>query len=195
TDKESRFKLKQKDTDQLQLMLGFPAYNYDSPNLPALEILNNILGANMSSRLFINIREELGLAYSIRSGVSKYTDLGHLYIKAGLDTDNIDQAITEIKNVVGNLSTGGVEKHEYKDAKTNIEGKMKLRMEDSKSKAMWFGRRAVCREQLETPKEHLNKIKNTSKEEVDKIAKEVFDLDLMRIAVIGDTNKELIKFL
>ncbi|MFB6226267.1 MAG: M16 family metallopeptidase [Candidatus Paceibacteria bacterium] len=191
--KDDRYKVKQKDTDQAQLMLGFPAYSIGDNKMPALKILNNILGANMSSRLFVNIREKLGLAYSVRSGLANYSDVGHIYIKAGLDSENLDKAIEEIKDTLRRIKTDGVEQKEFEDAKMNIDGKMKLKMEDSKSKAMWVGRRGVILGEFEAPEKYLEQIKDTDKQEVEQVARDLFDFDEMRMAAIGEIEAEAIE--
>ncbi|MFB6181402.1 MAG: M16 family metallopeptidase [Candidatus Magasanikbacteria bacterium] len=190
---QERYEVQKEETDQFQLMLGFPGRKLGHSDLPALKVLNNVLGANMSSRLFVNIREKLGLAYSIRSGLASYSDIGHLYIKSGLDSKNIDKALSEIKKTLKDIKEYGLEQDEFEDAKTNIKGSMKLKMEDSKARAMWIGRRMVILNETYTPDQFIDQIKSVSKSEVEEVAQEIFDFDKMRLAGIGDVEDNIIR--
>jgi predicted Zn-dependent peptidase len=82
-----------KETEQVQLMLGFPGLPSRHRDLPALTVLSNILGGTMSSRLFINLREKRGLCYSIRAGSDSHEDVGSFAVRAGLDKSRVVPAL------------------------------------------------------------------------------------------------------
>src|SRR3989338_6367438 len=85
--------IKEKKTDQTQLMLGVPSYPYAHKDEYALEVLSTILGGGMSSRLFLEVRERRGLAYSVHSMVEKYPDTGYLAVQAGVEHGKLEKAV------------------------------------------------------------------------------------------------------
>lgn len=187
-----RIKVQTKDTDQAQLMLGFPSYGYGNKDNSALSVLNKIIGGSMSSKLFTRIREKMGLAYSIRSGLSKYKDTGQFYIRAGLDPDNINKAIDEIKNILSEIKAEGVTDKELSDAKTNLQGSATLNMEDSSNKASWVAKRSIYDEKnnIKTVEDKLDEVKGVSSKDIKRVANDIFNLGQMRAAVIGNIDKE-----
>jgi predicted Zn-dependent peptidase len=96
TQHEPRVAIKQKKTDQTQLMLGVPAYPYMHHDEFALEVLSAILGGGMSSRLFIEVREKRGLAYSVRSWADRYPDTGYFVAQAGVEHAKLEKAVKTI---------------------------------------------------------------------------------------------------
>lgn len=195
TKKEDRIKVQQKDVDQAQLMLGFPAFKEgDYKNLAPMAVLDTILGGSMSSRLFIKIRERLGLAYMVRSGTEEYDDTGYMYIRAGLDPKNINKAIAAIKKELDRLVEKGVTTRELADAKTHFRGSMTLSMERSSSLASWYAQMAIANGTTLSPEQWLTKIEAVTKEQVQSIAKKVFKEKQMRVAVIGNIAPEEIQF-
>ena len=187
-----RIKVQTKDTDQAQLMLGFPSYGYGNEDNSVLSVLNKIIGGSMSSKLFTRIREKMGLAYSIRSGLSKYKDTGHFYIRAGLDPDNINKAIDEIKNILSKIKEEGVTDKELSDAKTNLQGSATLNMEDSSNKASWVAKRSIYdqKNNIKTVEDKLDEVKEVSSKDIKRVANDIFKLDQMRAAAIGNIDKE-----
>ncbi len=133
--KQDRLHVEYKDTDQAQLMLGFPGFKYTDKRNIAKGVMNTILGGSMSSRLFIQIRERRGLAYMIRSGSDNFRDTGYSYIRAGLDAKNINKAIAVIQKELEKLMTKGVSKKELADAKTHIRGSMTLSLENASAQS------------------------------------------------------------
>ena len=91
-----RVTVKQKETEQVQVALGVPAVSGTHRDLPALSLLGTILGGNMSSRLFMEVREKRGLAYFVRAGTGTYQDTGTFMVQAGLERTRIEEAITAI---------------------------------------------------------------------------------------------------
>lgn len=182
-------RIEQKKTDQAQLMFGFPGLDHTSKHNPALGVMNTILGGSMSSRLFIKIRERLGLAYMVRSGADSYRDTGYFYIRAGLDAKNIKRAINVSKQEMEKILKKGVTDRELKDAKTHIRGGLTLAMEDSSAQASWYAKEALFRDEIKTPEERLREIGTVTNEDIKIIARKLFNFDKMRVAVIGEVNK------
>lgn len=194
SQKEKRIRLQVKEADQAQIMIGWPGFKYMDKRNPTTAVLNTILGASMSSRLFIKIRERLGLAYMVRSGANSYRDTGYVYVRVGLDPKNINKVITVIKNEIKKLIKNGVTKRELADAKTNIRGSLVLSTEDSSSLASWYASRALFHDKIESPEEVLKKIDAVTSEDIDKVVKQIFKMDQMRVAIIGAVEKDSVKF-
>ena len=182
-------RVEQKKTDQAQLMFGFPGLDHNSKHNPALGVLNTILGGSMSSRLFIKIRERLGLAYMVRSGADSYRDTGYFYIRAGLDAKNIKRAISVSKQEMEKILEKGVTDRELKDAKTHIRGGLALAMEDSSAQASWYAKEILFHDKIKTPEERLLEIQAVTNDAIKIVAGKLFDFKKMRVAIIGEVNK------
>lgn len=193
-EKEKRIFIEKKKTDQVQLMLGFPGFEYGAEENVALGVLNTILGGSMSSRLFIQVRERRGLAYSIHSGSENYRDAGYVYVRAGLEGKNVNKAIQVIKQEIEKIKTKGVTSRELEDAKTHVRGRITLSMENSSAQASWYAGQALFLKQIETPEQRLEKIDKVTKEQIQSLAKKVFSMNKMRVSLIGDLEKDNVKF-
>lgn len=192
--KNDRISIENKKTDQAQLMLGFPGFSHNDSHNPAISVLNTIFGGSMSSRLFIEVREKRGLAYMVRSGSEHYRDTGYVSIRAGLEAKNINKAIGVIQNEIEKLIRKPITARELRDAKTHIRGGVTLSFEDSSTQANWYARQALFMPEIRTPEQELQKIEAVTAEEVQAVAKKVFDWNKLRIAIIGESDKHSLKF-
>ena len=192
--KQDRIRVEEKDTEQAQLMLAWPAFAYGDARNPALGVLNTILGGSMSSRLFIKVRERLGLAYTVRSGAEQYRDTGYAYVRAGLEPNNLNKAINVITKETMKLVEKDVTKRELADAKTHIRGALTLGMEDSSAIANWYAKGALFHDTLHAPEEKLAKIDAVTIEDVRKVAKQIFKSNQMRVAIVGKVDAKRVKF-
>ena len=192
--KEKRLRVDNKKTDQAQLAIGFPAFDYNDANQPSMTVLNAVLGGSMSSRLFIKIRERLGLAYMIRSGAVSFRDTGYFQIRAGLDAKNINKVLAIVKDEANKIVEKGVTARELRDAKTHLRGGLALSLEDSSVQASWYVKEAFFRNKIKTPEDRLAEIDAVSNSDIKKTAKKLFDFNQMRVAVIGETTGDKIVF-
>jgi predicted Zn-dependent peptidase len=183
--KKERVKLIYKKTEQAHIALGVRAFSLSHPKKYALEVLNTILGRGMSSRLFINVRERLGLAYYIASSITPYQDTGSLAVLAGVDLSKIDKAIEVILSELRKLVKEKMPEKELAKAKDYISGRLILELEDSRGVAGFFGHQEVLLGKIETPSQIIEKIDKVEKEEVKRIAQELFPSNNLRLAVIG----------
>jgi len=193
TAKKSRIVVEQKKTDQAQLMLGFPAFDYNAEENPTVSVLNTIFGGSMSSRLFIQIRERRGLAYMIRSGRENFIDTGYVYIQAGLEPKNITKAIDVVLKEIEKLIQKGVTKQELDDAKTHVRGAFTLAQESSSFQANWYAKEALFANEIHTPEEWLELLDKVTEKDIIRIAKKIFVPSKMRVAIIGDIDGEKIR--
>lgn len=180
-----RLALKYKDTEQVQFTLGFPGFPYGHKKMAALSVLSTILGGGMSSRLFTEVRERRGLAYSVRASLSPYQDVGNFAIQAGLTKAKIDEGISVILKEIGKAVKSGVTAEELTRAKEYIKGKTVLGLEESSALAEFFAKQELLQRKIMTPEEKLARIDAVTREDVKAVAREVFRASGMSAALIG----------
>lgn len=190
---------KRKDTEQTQLILGFPGYPHEHPLLYPLELLSVILGGNMSSRLFIAIRERQGLCYSIRASVNVYEDTGSFSVHAGLDRTRLRRALASIIRELVRIRQEGLEQGELAKAKEYLKGKFILELEDSEHIAGFFGRQALFSRRIRTPEEVLKKVDRVTEGQVRRVCREIIRSERANLALIGpregtDALAKLLRF-
>jgi predicted Zn-dependent peptidase len=192
-----RVSIMRKDTEQIQLCLGFPAYGLTDKRLAALTLLSVVLGGNMSSRLFVSVREKHGLAYFVKAAAEAYQDTGSFIVQAGLDKKRLHQAISLIMEELKKVCDRGVTNHELATAKDFVRGKLVLGLEDSEAVADWFGKQQMLLGKLETPEQKLKKLDRVTADQIKKVANEVFDDSKINLAVIGpfDSDKQFMPLL
>jgi predicted Zn-dependent peptidase len=193
-EKKHRLLIQHKKTDQVQLMLGFPGFHHTDLRNPAVSVMNTVLGGSMSSRLFVRIREKLGLAYTVKSGADSFRDAGYTFVRAGLEAKNINKAIRAIQEEMTKMIDKGVSERELRDAKTHIHGSLTLSMEDSSSQANWYAHQHLFMDKIFTPGERLAQIEKVSQDDVKKVAKQLFVPKEMRLGIIGDVQEKDIIF-
>lgn len=185
-----RIKISFKETEQVQLCLGYPGISYFEEDRYPLQLLSIILGGNMSSRLFVNIREKHGLCYFIRASSELYHDIGAFVVHAGLDKARIKDAIKLILEELKKAQVHGVTDKELEDAKEFLKGKTVLNLEDSESQADFFGKQELIYWKLMSPEEKLKIYMKVTTGDVLKVAKKIFDLKKLNLALIGPFKEE-----
>ncbi|MDD3486978.1 MAG: pitrilysin family protein [Candidatus Moranbacteria bacterium] len=180
-------KIKHKKTDQVHLILGFRGYGMFHPDRYALALLANILGGTMSSRLFLSVRERQGLAYYVKAGTEEYSDCGYFSVRAGVDTDRrkIEKTVKTILAEVKKTLAKGVTAKELQSAKDNLRGRMALTLESSDEVASYFAGQELARREIKTPEQILAKIEKISRDDILKVAKDVFANEKLNLAFIG----------
>ena len=172
-------------TEQVQLCLGFPALSMIDPNIYALTLLSVILGGNMSSRLFINIREKQGLCYFIRASANAYEDTGTFVIQAGLDKSRLTQAVGAILGELKKVKDGGVEAEELQQARECLRGRMLLNLEDTGQLASWYGGQEIFKKKVLSPEERYRKLQAVTIRQIQKTAQAIFRRSALSLALIG----------
>lgn len=180
-----QIRVKYKDTEQVQVALGFPGYSYADKKLYALYLMSVILGGNMSSRLFMSIREKKGLCYFIRSGVNVYQDTGNLMIQAGLDKTRIKEAIRAILAELKKLRDKGVRSAELRKAKDFLRGKLILELEASDHVASWLSRQELLQDRILTPAQQIERLERVPLSEIKAIASNLIKTSKINLTVIG----------
>lgn len=182
----------ERKVDQAQVILGFPGLNYNHKDRFALNVLLNILGGGMSSRLFVEVREKKGMAYMVSAGTSVFRDVGVATISAGLDPSRLADAIKVIKSELIKIQQEKVSAKELLDSKNNIAGRTELSMENSSAQAQWFAKQFWFADKIQTYEQLTKKIKEVTIGDVQRLAKKIFDFDQMRVAVVGPMSKDKI---
>lgn len=194
SDKQNapRLILKYKEAEQVQVGLGFPGLKNTDQGLLPLYLLGIILGGNMSSRLFIKIREENGLAYFIKSAVNTYEDTGNLYIQAGLTKERIEEAINLILSELKKVINQGITPEELSRAKEFLKGKLILKLEDPQSLIQWLGEQWLLTKKIETLDDKLKKIARVKISDINNIARKIINYKKLNLAVIGPFKEQKI---
>ena len=194
-----KIKIKHKKTDQTHLILGVRAYEDDHKDKYVLSLLSIILGGNMSSRIFINVRERQGLAYYVHTGSEAYQEAGYLATFAGVEHKNLTKAVQTILNEYKKVASQKVTEKELQKAKDFIKGKSVMGLESSNSVASFLVGQEVMRGKILTPKDIFKKIDKVTQEDILRVAKDIFKDEKLNLALIGPHKKtkeleEILKF-
>ncbi|HEY4189861.1 MAG TPA: insulinase family protein, partial [Candidatus Limnocylindrales bacterium] len=172
-------------TSQAQVCLGVPALHRDHPDSWTLAVLNAVLGDGMSSRLFLSVREELGLAYDVSSGIVDYADAGALEVSAGVDPDGLPAAIEAILVELVRLRDELVPEAELEKAKRYLAGGLELRMDDTRHVASWIGGQEALHDRVLTLDEALAAVEAVDAPAVQGLAARLFRDEVLRLAVVA----------
>ncbi len=183
-----KMNLYSKDTEQSHLCLAIPCYPYTHPKRYAQEILNVILGGNMSSRLFNEVREKRGLAYHISSSLSKMKETAGLFIKAGTEHKRLPKTLEVILRELEKIAKGKISRGEFKRGKEFILGQISLHLEDTMENMLFLGSRLINTGEVEDPRETMERISQVKFEEVLEVGKEILVPDHYNLAVIGPVD-------
>ena len=180
-------KIKHKKTDQAHLVLGFRSHDMFHKDRFALTLLANVLGGTMSSRLFLSVRERLGLAYYVSASDDEFSDCGYFSVRAGVDTDKkkIEKTVKTILGEIRKIRARGVSEKELKKAKDNLRGKMALTLESSDDVAAYLAGQELSRREIKTPEEILAQIDKVGKNDILRVARNIFVNEKLNLALIG----------
>tara|TARA_B100002049_G_C16066548_1_gene370734 strand:+ start:176 stop:1357 length:1182 start_codon:yes stop_codon:yes gene_type:complete len=181
--------LEKRAIEQIHIHLGYPGVSITHPDRYALDLLNVILGDGMSSRLFQEIRERLGLVYDIESEITHLQDVGDLRITLAVDKNRYIDAIKAILTEVENLKTG-LEGSEVVRAKQILKGRMRLRMDDSQAVAAWNAHQDLFNKQIECESVIREYIDRNDIPKLQKAAFQYLDVSKLNIAIVGDIESK-----
>ena len=184
-----RLRVETRDTEQAQLCLALPGLPLLHPKRFSLDLLNVILGGGMSSRLFTQIRDKLGLVYSINSYVDHLLDTGSIIVSAGVETKNLPVAIEAILKELSQLREV-IPESELNKAKEFSKGHLLLRMEDSRNVAGWLGGQEILTGRILSVDEVVSIIDAITAEELQQIAQELLVGTQLRLAVVGPVKTD-----
>jgi len=184
-----RFVRATRATTQAQLIVGVPGLPRDHPDQWVLSVLNAVLGDGMSSRLFLELREERGLAYDVGSSIVSYADAGVVSVYAGVDPGKIRPTIAAVLEELARLRDVRVPEREIEKAKAYLAGRLELRLDETRYVASWIGTQEALHDRVMTPDEALASIEAVTVEEVADLAGRLFHDEGLRLAVVAPAGK------
>ncbi|MCS1409114.1 MAG: putative zinc protease [Verrucomicrobia subdivision 3 bacterium] len=185
-----RCKMIERRVEQSQLAISFKTCSRHDPRRYALQVLNTILGENMSSRLFQILREERGLAYSVYSNISSFEDAGTLTITAGLDPEKLDIALQLIDRELRRLRDEPPSKDELQRATQYLVGQLDLHLESTENHMIWIGEQLLGFNHIKSVTSIKQKILKVTPAKVQAVANDFFQRNLARIALVGPRTQK-----
>ena len=184
---------RKKETEQAHLCLGFEGLKIGHEDVYSLIILNNILGGSMSSRLFQEVREQRGLAYSVFSYHSAYQDNGVVTVYGGTGAKQLDVLYETIQETLEKLKQDGITEKELNNSKEQLKGSLMLGLESTNSRMSRNGKNELLLKRHRSLDEIIEQIDQVTKQSVDGMATSVFT-DKYSVSLISP-NGELPKTL
>ncbi len=179
-----------KGTEQTHMALGFHGLKRDHPLRHAQALMHIILGANMSSRLFNEVREKRGLAYEIGTGLKRYHDTGAFLVHAGIDNHKVVPCLELIFKELAKIKNKLVTVDEFRRAKEFYLGQLMLALEDTMEYMLWMGESMACLDKIYTLKDVIEEVNNVRIEDLRKVAQQIFKREKINLALIGPIEKE-----
>lgn len=176
--------------DQCTMYLGLPIFGRDDPDRFAIRIMNDVLGAGMSSRLFREVRERRGLAYSVSSGYGYLADAGVFTISAGVNRDKLAETISVCLEETEKLCTTIVPPDELRKAKDHNIGRFRLSLETAFSLGQRHGELLLTKGEIEAIEQVVDQIEAVTAEQVQAVANRVIDRSKLHCAVVGPNVDE-----
>lgn len=177
-----------KSLEQVQICLGVPSYSISHENRYSSFLLNTLLGGGMSSRLFQNIREKQGLAYSIFSELNPYRDTGMLTVYAGTSKDSAAKVVNSIVSEFRELKNSPVSSDELQRAKAQLKGSLMLSLESSMARMSNLARQEMYYERFTGMNEIIERVEAVTIEDVQRCAQEFFASDQIGVTVLGNLS-------
>ncbi|WP_175638889.1 M16 family metallopeptidase [Metabacillus schmidteae] len=184
---------RQKDTEQAHLCIGYNGLEVGHDDIYSLIVLNNILGGSMSSRLFQDVREQKGLAYSVFSYHSSYEDNGLLTIYGGTGSKQLNLLFDTIQETLATLKAEGITAKELANSKEQMKGSLMLSLESTNSRMSRNGKNELLLGYHRSLDTIIEKVNEVSEDSVNTLANKIFT-DTYSVALIspeGELPKKL----
>ena len=185
------YKAIQRKGDHVYTGIGFRSYPADHKDIPALTVLNTVLGSGMSSRLFQNVREEKALVYSIYSTVEQNSDAGSLAAYMSSTEENVMEAINTAISTIRKFKEEGMTEGEMQRAKNLIKGATARQLESTSMKVYRMARRFMLTGVAEPIEKSIEKINAVTEEDIMRVASDILRNNNLALAIYGPKNKEL----
>jgi predicted Zn-dependent peptidase len=178
-----------KPTEQAHVALGWRCFDHYDDDRYALGVLNQVVGGGMASRLFQEVREERGLAYSVYSWTSSYVDAGVFSVYAGTSPSKVDEVLKVVDGELARIVEGGITEEEREVAVGYLVGSMVLGLEDSGSRMARLGRSLTTRGEVIPVDEHISRIHAVTLDDVDRVIERVLAQPRV-LAAVGPFDAE-----
>ena len=176
--------VRRRNTEQAHICLGTRAFSYLHPDRYAFDLLNTVLGEGMSSRLFLNIRERLGLAYDVHSFTQKHRDTGYLGVYIGVDPKKAVDAVNAVMAELRGLGDAEVAPEELARAKEFTKGRLRLELETTNGVAFWLTYQESLLGEIKMIEDELALVDAVTAADVRRSAEDVLRAP-MQMSVIG----------
>lgn len=186
---EPKYKVKVKDIEQTHICLGTRTFGLEDDRHYALILLNNIMGGSMSSRLFQNIREEKGLAYSVYSMANSFANEGYYNIYAGVSHEKIQDAIIAIKEELIMLKEKGITDEELSIAKEQLKSTYIFSQENVNGRMFSIGKNTTLLGKVYTPEEIIEGIDRVTMKDIKEVSELIYDVK--NYCGVAITNKKI----
>jgi predicted Zn-dependent peptidase len=183
-----RFRKLNKSLKQVYVIHGFNALPVVSPNRHRYMILNDILGAGMSSRLYQRIREEESLAYTVNSFTDAYLDCGTHFTYSVVEPKNVKDYLAAVENEIERLKTGGITEEELIRARDSIKSSMILGLESRAAKMNFIVNNELFIKKQVTLEDIIDNICGASIDDIDRLARQYLDMENMSVFLYGDVR-------
>jgi len=184
-----RVLMRRRRTEQAHVCLGVRAISYLHPDRFTIDLLNTVLGEGMSSRLFLNIRERLGLAYDVHSFTQKHRDTGLLGVYLGVDPKNAVSAVSAVIAEMQNLCDHDLADEELNRAKEFTKGRLRLELESTNGVSFWLAYQQLLIGSIKTIEEEVAIVDAITAADVRRVANEVLRAPI-QMAGIGPFAKD-----
>lgn len=190
SQKEPRVKVKYKKTDQTHFVLSVPSFPLNHKDEVVAEVLAAVLGGGLSSRLFTEIRENRGLAYYVKADNDVYSDIGTLYMRAGVGNDKLEKAVGLTIKEIKKLLKAPILGAELKKAKEYVKGTTALSLETTDAQADYIGYTSLVRNNTEGLEEFNKKVDKVTAKQIHVVAKDLFNTNSLNLTIIGPHKNE-----
>jgi predicted Zn-dependent peptidase len=178
-----------KALEQVHLVMGFPGLAHAAPERYAMFVLNDVIGGSMSSRLFQEVRERQGLAYSVHSGVQAFTDTGLMYVYAATDEKNFSKVLKSILKELREVKKHGVTEEELRRSKDHLKGSLMLSLESTSSRMNRLAKHELHLGSFLTIDEMLASIDGVRHDEVQALVSQVIDEAQLALTTLGPLDR------
>jgi len=183
-----------KKTDQAHMVLGFRTFGAKDKRGPALNLLAEILGKGMSSRLFSKLRDEMGACYYVRASHGRHTDHGLFSISTGINASRTEEVLKVLLEECEKLVQTLVQMEELLKAKEHHIGHLYMDLETTDALAEFYGEEEIEQGSLKTPEEIEREVRKITAKDIMKVAKLIFRKSNLNLAIVGNIkNQQAIK--
>jgi predicted Zn-dependent peptidase len=189
-DKGVNVRLVARPTEQVNLVVGTRCIDYFHPDRYAIDMMNTVLGEGMSSRLFLEVRERLGLCYDVHSWAGKMADTGSAGVYIGTDPGRTEEALAAVMVELHRMAEEPVGGGELEKARAYVKGRMVLRLESTGAVSTWLGGQELLTNRIIPIEETLAGIDAVTAEDVTRLARQTYAEQPLQLAAIGPIESE-----
>ena len=177
------------EVEQSNLTIAFPAFSYQDDKVLSLSVLSSALGGGMSSLLFQEVREKLGLVYSVFDYLAVYEDLGAHCIYLGTNPNNLEKAVSAVKKCVKTFCEKGMDEEAFFRAKQQVKGSLVMGSEGSMALMRAMGKSALFKGEAYSVEERISQIENMKRQELNALIPRIFDTKEIGVGYVGKKTK------